>query len=150
MSLASSIETLETVLKAVTVFDNPILGIQDDADQGPAKRMYIGDPNETFEYEDLHAAEGPTSSVAEVSILMVFHQEMVTPEDRTLFKYMEDKAQEVRRLIQTGNAPVTGAFKNDGDVGFRAQVSTIKYSFRPTDSKGAVLIGVIIGAYTKS
>ena len=149
MSLSSAIETIQTSLKAVTVFDDPILGIPDDADKGPAKRMFIGDPNETFEYEDLHASDGPTASVAEISILMIFHQEMVDPEDRTLFKYMEDKVQEVRRIIQTGNAPSTGAFRDDGDTGFRAQVSTAKYSFRPNDAKGAALVGIIIQQYTK-
>jgi len=149
MSLVTAIETLQTSLEAITNFDDPILGIPDEADKGPSKRMYIGGPSELFEYEDLFAAEGPTSSLAEVSIVLVFHKDEIDPPDRTLFKYMQDKAKEVRTIIQAGNAPVTGAFKSDGDVGFRAQVNTVEYSFRPNDSKGAVLMTLILGSYTK-
>ncbi len=149
MSLVTAVETLQTSLKAITEFDDPILGIPDEADKGVSKQLFIGGPTELFEYEDLLAAEGPTSSLAEVSIVMTFHQDDVTPEDRTLFKYMQDKVKDVRTIIQTGNTPGTGAFKSDGDVGFRAQVSSVEYSFRPNDPRSAVLMIIVVQAYTK-
>lgn len=149
MSLVTAVETIEKVLKAVEDFDDPILGIPDEADRGPAKQIYIGGPTETLDYGDLLAAEGPTDSTASISIVMVFHKEMVVPEDRTLFKYMQDRAKDVRSIIQTGNTPLTGVFKSDGDVGFRASVATIEYSFRPNESKAAVLMTILIQAYTK-
>lgn len=149
MSLVTAIEKLQTELKAVTNFEDPILGIPDEADKGPSKRLYIGGPSELLDYGDLYAAEGPTSSIAEISVILVFHKDEVDPPDRTLFKYMEDKVKDVRTIIQDGNTPETGAFKSDGDVGFRAQVNTVEYSFRPNDPKGAALITVIIESYTK-
>jgi len=150
MSLLTATLAIQKELKKVTNFNDPVLGIPDEGDRTSSKRMYIGEPEETFEYEDLHAAEGPTSSVAEISIVMTFHQEDVLPKNTPLYQYLETKATDVRTLIQAGNMPVTGAFKSDGDVGFRAQVQTVRYSFRPNDPIAAILITIILQAYTKN
>lgn len=138
------IETLAVHLNAVTDLPDTIVGIPNEVDGGPHPRMYLGDPEEDYEYEDLHGAEDPTSAVAEVKVVVVLGKEDIVGTGN-LLNYMVRKANEIRKRIQAGNDPVNGAFKV-GD-GFKAVPQDVAYAFTPNKPTGTFAMTVRIEAY---
>lgn len=147
MSFETAAETLQKVLNRLEdVPEIESLGIPDDAIQGPYDRLYLEPDSERFSYDALQAIE-PTSSDAVFVVLIVLHQDNV-PEGQTLLKYTLDKVKEIRLLLQTNSDPVSGDFLTDGDEGFRAAVSRVRYQFRPTDPVAAAVIDIAVESYT--